>query len=851
MARTFNGTSDVVALSAGASPVTTGATTWVAVVRISAYTASTSNPLSFLDSGGSVGGSIRISSTGGLSANISSSIVSPSTAMTVPTGTWVLLAIVRAAGTVTTRFLMYRFDTDTWTIFNSSGTNAGSATSLTTVGLGADPRGVSYTNGDVEAAATFASQLGDDRIASLTVSFAAWLSAAPSSMWVLDQQATTQRVVDWAGGGANQSILTGTTVSTNSVPILGYGHPVIATGKRLAPDLIEKFFIPYSGNNSNTLTTPSLTPANGEVIVVKMQTWATGTAMGSVTGGSQTWTSQVVEAPGGFNGWVGISTTTITGFPGSMTVSATPAASCGHSMVVERWTNAQLAVTPAVGSGTAASSAPSATVTTTGPNSVVSWLVYDNNNRDPSTRAYRSSAVDEALDDNHTGTNGVTYYAYQQAPSAGSQTIGLSAPNTMQWVIAGIEIQAPSTGVAGTTLTAQPGGSRPGGSLVAINIGLVATTQPGAALPGGSLCSITVGSSSTLTAVAGGTAPAGSADSVSFGAVLSVQSGGTVAGASPDGLSTGTAAVAQPAATLSAAVPVTATTGTLVTVGSGGAVPAGTQSTVTQATGLSVTPGGVLPTGAPVALLAGTVLVAFAGGAVSAGTTSAVTLGSATAANAQPAGSVPGGSGVALRSGNILASQSGRATPAGAACTITLGTPGTFTLTAQPGTIIPAGSPAQQAFGTTLSGQPGSAAAHGSSITLTAMITLAAAAGASASAGSSVAQQSGTAVIAVPTITLTGASWATTDAATALIPMPGIGFTGAGFTSFTAKQALNVLGGGTVTGSSPVIFAGGAPVLRRPGILTPGATRSDPMPGSRPYPRLTAGTLRGPTYSGG
>lgn len=214
----------------------------------------------------------------------------------------------------------------------------------------------------------------------------------------------------------------------------------------MAPTLTASYFVKTSTASAAALSTPSFTPVNGEVIVVKMETWDTGTSMGSVTGGGQTYTSRVTVAPGGFRPWVGISTAVISGSPGSMTVSATPSASARCSMVVERWSSAQLAATPALGSGNGGSGAASGSLTTAAANSVVSWVVGDAQSLDPATRAYLSSATDEGVRDDHVGSNGVGYHAWQSAASAGSQTFGLSAPTGMQWDIAGIEVQAAAGG---------------------------------------------------------------------------------------------------------------------------------------------------------------------------------------------------------------------------------------------------------------------------------------------------------------------------------------------------------------------------------------------------------------------
>lgn len=206
------------------------------------------------------------------------------------------------------------------------------------------------------------------------------------------------------------------------------------------PTLITHYEV-YSGtNNANALTTPAFTPSNGEVIVVKLTTWDTGTSGGTPSGGGQTYTQRVTAAPGGFNGYASVWTATISGSPGSMTISATPAASAQHQMIVERWGNAQLAASPAVNSTVNGSGAPSANITTTAANSVVSWCSVDENSRDPATRAYRLSATEDGIYDGHSGANSVQYFAYAQVGEAGTYAMGMTDPTTQQWVLAGVEI---------------------------------------------------------------------------------------------------------------------------------------------------------------------------------------------------------------------------------------------------------------------------------------------------------------------------------------------------------------------------------------------------------------------------
>jgi len=217
--------------------------------------------------------------------------------------------------------------------------------------------------------------------------------------------------------------------------------------------LIASYQVLSGGANSNTLTTPSFTPANGEVIVVKMATWDTTVTM-TPSGGGQTYTARKTAAPGGFACWCAVHTATVSGSPGAMTVSATVTASSYHSMVVERWSNAALAATPASNvtiNGSAGGSGvttPTSDLTTTAPNSIVSWVSADVNALNPATRAYRLSATEDGIYDGSAGANSVQYHAYASVASAGTVVIGMTAPTGQNWVMAGIEILDNSGGTA-------------------------------------------------------------------------------------------------------------------------------------------------------------------------------------------------------------------------------------------------------------------------------------------------------------------------------------------------------------------------------------------------------------------
>lgn len=212
-----------------------------------------------------------------------------------------------------------------------------------------------------------------------------------------------------------------------------------------SPTLITSYAVHSAGADTSNLTTPSFTPSNGEVIVVKIATWDANNAAGATSGGGQTYTTRVTGPTSGFNPYVRIDTAVISGSPGSMAVTvAGTATNSRHSIVVERWTGT-LDATPAVNGTTTGSGAPSANITTEAAGSAVSWVSADALSGDPATRTYRLSATEDGLWDGHLGSNGVFYFAYANNVGAvGTYAMGMTAPGGQTWALAGVEIQGAS-----------------------------------------------------------------------------------------------------------------------------------------------------------------------------------------------------------------------------------------------------------------------------------------------------------------------------------------------------------------------------------------------------------------------
>ena len=216
------------------------------------------------------------------------------------------------------------------------------------------------------------------------------------------------------------------------------------------PSLIASYEVLSPTADITSLDTPSFTPSNGEVLIVKAAAESfDNPVVGAASGGGQSFTSRL-HFSNSANAVIRVHTAIVSGSPGSMTVSQAFSLNGGwRSIVVERWGNATLAGSPAVNSGESVG-APSLTVTTVADGSVVSWVSADWNAIAPGTPAYRSSAIQDGFHDK-SPSNYVAYYAYQVTTTAGSQTIGLTSPGGQKASIGGIEVQGLASAPTVTT----------------------------------------------------------------------------------------------------------------------------------------------------------------------------------------------------------------------------------------------------------------------------------------------------------------------------------------------------------------------------------------------------------------
>jgi hypothetical protein len=250
--------SEGIGLAVGQLGSFAGASTVVAVLRLASNISGAPCTILFGGASAAVRMVFRIGNSAGSTANLSvtnASIASESTTAVTASDGWVLVSVAKATGTTVPRMGKYVYSTGTWT-FSNGGAGLAYGSGGDNLQIGA-AFGTRFFDGDLAAVAAYSRELSDSQVASLAFSLDAWLSAGPAGMWVLDQASTSMPVLDWTGGGANQSTITGTSVATASPPI-GYGHPVLLSTRSTAKHLFTTQ-TPSTTNASDG--TPGITTA--------------------------------------------------------------------------------------------------------------------------------------------------------------------------------------------------------------------------------------------------------------------------------------------------------------------------------------------------------------------------------------------------------------------------------------------------------------------------------------------------------------------------------------------------------------------------------------------------------------
>lgn len=199
-----------------------------------------------------------------------------------------------------------------------------------------------------------------------------------------------------------------------------------------------------NGGSANPVTS-AITVLDGDILVAKSATEDQSNVpfSGVPTAPGQTFYVKASDTTSSYCS-AQITTCTVTGSPGTLVVTQAHTGTGLTSLVVERWSGAQLATTPAVNATKLGTSTNgfSGAITTAANGSAVTWVATDWSANAPGTPAYRSSATQQHVHDGSTQFY-VAYYAYQAADTAGAQTFGLTTPaGSAKWKYLAMEVQA-------------------------------------------------------------------------------------------------------------------------------------------------------------------------------------------------------------------------------------------------------------------------------------------------------------------------------------------------------------------------------------------------------------------------
>lgn len=138
---------------------------------------------------------------------------------------WMFIGVSKASGSSVPRGHKYVYSSNTWTHNDAAAATGGDSGDLTAgrVQIGRWQTAAERWPGDIALCGAVKRALTDGEFEQLPYTLLAHIGVVPDGLWLLDQDATGQNVIDVTGGGANQTALTGTAISTVSTPVFNYG----------------------------------------------------------------------------------------------------------------------------------------------------------------------------------------------------------------------------------------------------------------------------------------------------------------------------------------------------------------------------------------------------------------------------------------------------------------------------------------------------------------------------------------------------------------------------------------------------------------------------------------------------
>jgi hypothetical protein len=185
---------------------------------------------------------------------------------------WAILGFTKPAGAgQTVRAHVYRYDTLAWTHTNLGAVSANAAIASIFVG---SFDGGQFLNGNMAAiglwTGTALSDANFEAGTGFQTSLANWFNLTPSVLWRFNQASVATPVTDLMSSGADQTAITGTTVSVDEPPGFSYDLVSTVTGTGLADlgslDAAAAGLVTHSGTGAADLGALGATASGGVTV---------------------------------------------------------------------------------------------------------------------------------------------------------------------------------------------------------------------------------------------------------------------------------------------------------------------------------------------------------------------------------------------------------------------------------------------------------------------------------------------------------------------------------------------------------------------------------------------------------
>lgn len=227
MSRQFDGVDDVIVFAAGSiAPVDGGPFTLAMLYNATAVKAG--GLIWTRNAGGTQVWQANPFSDGNIYLTIGGSF--RSTTYTAADG-WTLLVFTKANGVATPRVHKYHYDAPGWSHADMSGTLPDSTDNpITEWQVGKFNNVSDFFEGQIGAMAVWDVALSDGNVETLNPNLGAWMDLNPVMCCPFNQASTATPVTDITGNGADQTAITGTTVSASEPTGWSYSTGVDGTG---------------------------------------------------------------------------------------------------------------------------------------------------------------------------------------------------------------------------------------------------------------------------------------------------------------------------------------------------------------------------------------------------------------------------------------------------------------------------------------------------------------------------------------------------------------------------------------------------------------------------------------------